>query len=135
VAYPHGLPPADEGPSVRELVAALGESAASLVRDEAALAKRELLDALRGMRRGIVLVLGSAVLGLVGLVVLLAALIVALAPRIGSGQASLLVGVALGIAAFVAARSGLRRLGLDRLRPRETLETLHETRQWLKQLK
>jgi hypothetical protein len=135
VAHPHGLPPAAEGLSVHELVAALGESAASLVRDEAALAKRELLDAIQGMRRGIVLVLGSAVLGLAGLVALVAGLTLALASRIGSWQASLLVGVALGSAAFVAARSGLRRLGLDRLRPRETLETLHETRQWLKQLK
>jgi uncharacterized membrane protein YqjE len=121
---------------VGDLLRDLAEGSARLVRDEIKLARLEASAIIASIGRGTALVATGGVLALLGALSLLTGIIL-----LGGDQwlrdrywlaALIVTALALGIAA-VFVRRGMARLSPDNLAPDQTLATLKEDKEWLKQ--
>ena len=123
-----------QGTSVPELLSRLATESSYLVRDEIALAKQEIREKVSILRTALLWVVLSASLALAALLALCGAAAAALVPAIGAWQALLCVGGGLimisGLVAYVSVGI-LRRMSL---RPEQTIETLEENKEWLKEM-
>lgn len=131
-AAPVSGPAAGPERPLGDLFRALSRDATALVRQEFALARAEVKQNVRALARDTVLVALGGFVALLGLLVLLAALVVAVGDWMGDRYAlgALLVGVLL-----LAVGAGLAVLGLTKaqqtpLAPEETLATLRDTGEW-----
>lgn len=119
-----------------ELVRELAWSGADLIRGEVRLARLELAQAVEAAGRGTVLVASGAILGLLGGLSLLVALVLLAGeqwiPRLYWLAALILMVVTGGIAAWLAAR-GRALLDPSRLVPDQTITTVKENTTWVKQ--
>jgi hypothetical protein len=117
--------------SVEDLLRRLSEQAATLVRQEIALARREMTDQAREVGVGAGMIGGGALLGLLSAGTGTAGLVLLLARRRGPSLAALTVGGGYGGAAFLLAREGRRRIAAVGLPvPQQTAETLKEATPW-----
>jgi hypothetical protein len=96
--------------TISELLGELAKSSAALIRDEITLAKQEVREKLSAFQVGLIIIAIGAVIGLVALITLCAAVVIALAAYIGAWQAALIVGIILALTAGVTASVGLQRL-------------------------
>ena len=117
-----------------ELLKQLGTDIGALVRGELALARKEMKDALQAVRNATVVVALGGVLSLLALGTLTAAAVLALADRMGNAPAALLVGLVLTVIAAGAVFWGVSRLRNVPVKPEKTLESLEETKEWMKDL-
>jgi hypothetical protein len=118
--------------SLGDLFSELASETGTLVRQEVALAQVEITKKATSVGKNVgFLVVGGAV-AYAAVLALMAALIIGLSYFIPAWAAALIVGVAVGIAAFVMISSALAALKKTDLAPRETVETLKEDAQWLK---
>ncbi|HEX5041466.1 MAG TPA: phage holin family protein [Candidatus Polarisedimenticolaceae bacterium] len=117
-----------------ELLKQLGTDTGRLIREELALARKEMKDALQGLRTATVLVACGAVLSLLALGTLTAAAVLALGDRMGYDAAALVVGLVLTALAAGAVIWGVRRLRTVSVKPEKTMESLEETKEWMKDL-
>lgn len=120
--------------SMGELLKQLGTDIGTLVRQELALARKEMKEALETLRTATVLVAAGAVLSLLALGTLIAAAVLALGASVGYGTAALIVGLVLTAIAAGAVIWGVRRLQSVPVKPEKTLESLEETKEWMKDL-
>lgn len=134
--------PGKEERSLGDLFAELANDTSKLVRAEVALAQAEITQ--KATRVGTqvgYLVVGGAV-GYAALLVVLAAVTLGLTILIQSisgwsatasgGIAAALVGIVVGIVAYSLITSALAKLRSTDLTPRQTIETVKEDAQWLK---
>ena len=118
--------------SLGDLFSELASETGTLVRQEVALAQVEMTKKATRVGKNVgYLVVGGAV-GYAAALTLIAALVIGLSYFIPAWAAALVVGVIIGIAAFVMISSALTALKNTDLAPRETVETLKEDAQWLK---
>jgi hypothetical protein len=123
---------AKEERSLGELFSELASETGTLVRQEVALAQAELTKKATDVGKNVgYLVVGGAV-GYAAALALVAALIIGLANFIPAWAAALVVGMIVGAAAYMMISSALAALKKTDLAPRETVETLKEDAQWLK---
>lgn len=120
-------------PPLGELVRGLSSDAATLVRQEIALAKLEMKNQARSVARNVARVAVGVVIAALGLLVLVTAIIALLAKAVGSATlATLAVGVLmLALGGFLAWRA-VKGLQGDRIAPEATLATVRETTAWAK---
>lgn len=120
--------------SFAELLVELADQSATLVREEVSLARQELRENFRQIRPPLlVLALGAASAIFSGLA-LLAALILALSQYWKPWQAALAVGAGMAVIAGMMMAIGLGQMKQARLKPEQTLETLEENKEWLKEI-
>jgi hypothetical protein len=124
----------DRRESIGELISQLAGQSAALVRDEVALAKRELAEKVSVVSVDVAIIAAGAATGFVAALALCAALIVALSAAIGAWQAALAVGAGLTLVALVLVAIGYRRLRRENLKPKQTIETIEENKEWLRRL-
>ncbi len=118
--------------SLGDLFSELASETSTLVRQEVALAQTELTQKATKVGKNVgFLVVGGAV-GYAALLSVIAAVIIGLANFIPAWASALVVGVAVGIVAYLLISSALAALKKTDLTPRETVETLKEDAQWLK---
>jgi putative superfamily III holin-X len=123
---------AKEERSLGDLFSELASETGTLVRQEVALAQAELTKKATDVGKNVgYLVVGGAVAYAAALA-LIAALIIGLSYFIPAWASALIVGVIVGIAAYMMISSALAALKRTDLAPRETVETLKEDAQWLK---
>jgi Putative Actinobacterial Holin-X, holin superfamily III len=134
-AAPSLRAPAAAAPSSLDLLAKLLHEAAGLIRDEWMLARTELKERLAQLRAPLVLGALAAVCGLAAVGGVVAAAVLALALVLPAWAAALIVGLVLTVAAVVMGAGAAARLRRLELRPRETLRSLQEGKQWLKNLR
>lgn len=125
---------ADAAPSLGELVRRLSADAATLVRQEVALAKAELRANARALLGDAGKIAAGAGIAAMGVLVLLMALVLGLGDAMGGRYwlSALIVGavlLAIGTGLLVA---GLKHARAHPLAPEETLGTLRETGDWAK---
>jgi uncharacterized membrane protein YqjE len=115
----------------------LAESGVSLVRGEARLAMVEVTDTVTTAARGTALVASGGVLALLGGLALLAGIVLLIGdqwlPADLYWVAALIVLVIAGGVALWFAKRGMGYLSPSRLAPAETMTTLKEDKEWLKQ--
>ena len=128
--------PADQprDKSIGELFNELASQSASLVRDEVALAKQEVSEKVASYKGATILLGLGAVLGLIATLSLCTALIIAVGERIGMWQSALLIGTVLAVVAGATAFYGLHILKNITIKPEQTIETLEEDKEWLKEM-
>ena len=122
------------GQSLGALFSQLASLSSELVRDEFALAKHEIREKVKSLSFSALIAVIGALVGQAALLALSAAAALALAPSVGAWQAVLIVaGILLLVAGTMAAVAVKRLKRLD-LKPEQTIETLEEDKQWLKEL-
>jgi len=115
----------------------LAEGSATLVRDEVKLAKIEIGDAVAGIGRGTVFVAGGAVFALIGTLSVIAGIVLLVGdqwlPADRYWLAALIIMLITGGLAVWLAKHGLTLVSPSRLAPNETVTTLKEDKEWVKQ--
>jgi len=123
--------------SLGTLLRDLADGSASLVRNEARLARLELAQIATGIGKGTAFVATGAVLALLGSLSLLAGIVLLIGdqwlPADQYWLGALVVLVIAGAIAVVLARRGMSLLAPSQLAPTETVTTLKEDKEWLKQ--
>ena len=120
--------------SYSELLSELANNSAGLVRDEIALATQEMREKVASLRSGVLILSAASIIGLIALETLTAAAVIGLIETVGAVNAALIVGSVLAVIGVALAVVGLGRIKRTSLRPEQTIETLEEDRQWLKEL-
>ena len=119
--------------SLGDLFSELAEETSTLVRQEVALAQTELTEKATRVGKNVgFLVVGGAI-GYAALLAVLAAVVIGLAVFIPTWLAALIVGIGVGATAyFLMISPALEALKKTDLTPRETVRSLKEDAQWLK---
>jgi len=120
--------------SFGNLFSELANQSSALVRDEIQLAKQEMSEKIVSFRKGAILIVTGAVIGLPAILSLTAAAVIGLANYIGFGYSALLIGGVLLVIAMVVASIGLEHIKRTSLKPEQTIATLQEDKEWLKEL-
>ena len=122
---------------IGEMLRDLADGSARIVRDEIALARIELTTMVRSVGTGVVFTALAAVLTLLGALSSIAGIVLLIGdqwlPRDLYWVGALVVLAISGAAAFVFVRRGLRLVSPATLEPTETITTLREDKEWLKQ--
>ena len=123
--------------SFAELLRELASGSATLFRGEAKLARMELADVANRSARGAVSVALGGVLVLLGGLSLVAGVVLLAGdqwlPNDLYWVAALIMVIAMGVVAGWMAKRGLALLSPSHLAPDETVATLKEDKEWLKQ--
>ena len=131
------MPARSDGRGLGALVRDLADGSATLIREEAKIARLEVGDVVKGIATGTGFVAIGGVLALLGGFSLLAGVILLIGdqwlPRDLYWVAALLVVIATGGIAMMLMKRGLSMLSPASLAPDETVETLKEDKEWLKQ--
>ena len=123
---------AKEERSLGELFSELANETGTLVRQEVALAQVEITRKATDVGKNVgYLAVGGAV-AYAAVLALMAAVIIGLSYFIPAWAAALIVAAVVGMAAYMMISSALAALKKTDLAPRETVETLKEDAQWLK---
>jgi flagellar motor component MotA len=128
--------------SLGDLFSELAGETSTLIRQEVALAQVELTDKATRVGKNVgYLVIGGAV-GYAGLLVVLAAVVIGLTQLISSitdwqlvtsaWVAAAIVGAVVAIVAYVLVTGALEKLKNTNLTPRQTVESIKEDAQWIK---
>ncbi|HEX8850060.1 MAG TPA: phage holin family protein [Gemmatimonadaceae bacterium] len=122
---------------VGTLLRELAEGSAALVRNEVKLAQLELRGMVGGVGRGTAMVAGGGVLGLLGTLSFFTGLVLLVGdqwlPNDRYWLAALIVTVIAFAIASLFIRRGRAQLSPARLAPDQTVATLKEDKEWLKQ--
>lgn len=123
--------------SIGTLLRDLADGSVTLVREEIRLAKMELARAAAGLGKGTAFVALGAVFAVLGAVALLVGIVLLIGdqwlPADLYWLAALIVLVGAGVIAAVLAKRGLSLMSPSQLAPDETVTTLKEDKEWLKQ--
>ena len=118
--------------SMGDLFKELAAETGTLVRQEVALAQAEISTKASRVGKNVgYLAVGGAV-GFAAVLALLAGAVLGLSYFVPAWLAAVLVGVAVGIAAYALISSALTELRQTNFVPEETVESLKEDAQWLK---
>lgn len=123
-----------ERESFGELLGQLANNSAGLVRDEIQLAKQEMSEKVSTLRSGITITATGLVIGFIALLTLTAAAVIGLGTYVGAGYSSLIIGSVLAFIGAAIAFTGIGRIKQTSLKPDQTIETLEEDKEWLKEL-
>ena len=119
--------------SLGELFSDLSQQTADLIRQELRLAKAELSEKLSDVGRHAMMIGVAAAFGLAA-VVTIAAAITLLLIEVGvvAWLAAAITAAGMGLTAYLLAQSGISALRKKSIAPVETIHSLKETTQWLK---
>lgn len=121
-----------EEQSIGDLFSELAGETGTLIRQEVALAQAELTSKATTAGKNVgFLVMGGAV-AYAGMLAIVAGVILGLANFIPAWIAAILVGAVIGVAAYILISSALSALKNADLKPNETVDSLKEDAQWLK---
>jgi len=115
-------------PSIGELLAGLANDVQQLIRGEIALGRAELDEKLQRVLRSAIWLLGGALLGFAGLVLLLegVAAVLAISIPIPAWAAALIVGAVIILIGVALAWSGMAAVSLKKLAPDRTVSNLQK---------
>jgi hypothetical protein len=120
--------------SIGNLISNLANQTGNLIRDEFALAKREIEEKVQSVQSVLIMIVIGALLGLIAVLALCAALVLGLSEYLEPWLSALLVGGVFGVVAGIVIAFGVSRLKHIRLKPEQTLQTLEENKEWLKEI-
>lgn len=128
--------------SLGDLFSELAADTGTLVRQEVTLAKTELTQKATTVGKDVGFLVAGGAVGYTALLVILAAVVIGLTQLIShlSGWqiitsawiAAAIVGLVVGIVAYILVTSALTQLKNTQLTPQQTVETLKEDAEWLK---
>lgn len=120
--------------SLGNLLTRLAGQSASLVRDEIALVCQELREKGRALQSPLLIMAIGVLLALISAGTLASAIVLALCEYLKPWHAALLVAVLSGILSALLIVAGINQLKRKNLKPKLTLETWEENKEWLKEI-
>jgi uncharacterized membrane protein YqjE len=120
--------------SFTDLLVDLAGQSATLVREEVSLARQELREGVKQLRPSLLILAIGVAGGAFSIAAFLTALILALSQYWKPWQAALAVGGGIAVIALALIAYGLSQLKQVRLKPEQTLATLEENKEWLKEI-
>lgn len=127
------LPATPGEKSVSELFSELATQTAQLVRQEAALATREVGDKAKTAANQVVYLVTALLIGTASLLTLVAALVIGLAHLIPAWASAAIIGAVLAIVAYALYQKTLTALSNVTSMPARTVRSLQETQSWIRQ--
>ena len=118
--------------SLGELFSELASDTSNLVRQEINLAKAEMTQKATEAGRQAGMIGVGGVLAHTALLALVTALVAGLSAFMPIWASALLVGIVLAIAGYVLIRQGVDKLKQLNPKPEQTIETLKEDKEWIK---
>lgn len=118
--------------SLGELFSGLASDTSNLVRQEINLARAEMTQKATEAGRDAGKIAAGGVLAHTALLVLVAALVAGLGEFMPIWLSALIVGVVLAIAGYVLIRQGLDAIKRIDPKPQQTIDTLKEDKEWIK---
>jgi hypothetical protein len=119
--------------SLGELFSDLSQQTADLIRQEMRLAKTELSENLSGVGRHAAMIGVGAAFGLVAVMAVAAAIaLVLIELGVAPWLSAVITAALMALTAYQLAQSGLSALRSRNIAPVETMHSLKETTQWLK---
>ena len=115
-----------------ELFSDLASETSTLVRNEVALAKVELTEKATAVGKNVASLVIGGVVANAALLAICAAAILLLNMAMPAWLAALIVGVIVGCVAWLVISKAVSALRRTELKPRETVESLKEDAQWIK---
>ena len=118
----------ETSPSIGQLLAGLANDVQQLIRGEIALGRAELDEKLHRILRSAIWLLGGALLGFAGVVLLLegATALLAISIPIPTWAAALIVGAVIILIGAALAWSGMAAVSLKKLAPDRTVDNLQK---------
>ena len=118
--------------SLGELFSELAQDTSTLVRQEMTLAKTEMSQKASRVGKDVGFLAAGGAVAYAGLLAVLAGVIVLLGQIIPMWLSALLLGLVVAGVGYFLVRKGLDALKREELAPRQTMETLKEDGQWIK---
>ena len=118
--------------SLGELFSELAQETSTLVRQEVDLAKTEMSQKASRVGKDVGFLAAGGAVAYAGLLAILAAVIVVLDTFLPLWLATLLVGLVVVAVGYFLVKKGLDALKREDVAPRQTIETLKEDGQWIK---
>lgn len=119
--------------SLGDLFAELATETSTLVRQEVQLAKTELTQKVTSAGKDAGMIGAGGALAYAGLLAIIAAVIIGLGHLIGMGWSALIVGLVVVGIGYMLIQQGLNALKRIDPAPRETIESLKEDKEWVKE--
>jgi Putative Actinobacterial Holin-X, holin superfamily III len=123
-----------EEPGLKEMLVSLCRNMTALLKQEIYFGKEELSNSLFRLKKGMVFLAVGAAIGYSGLLVLLAAAVVALArlESVSLWLSALMVGFAVLLIGLLFLLNGIKKVKLANLKPHLTIEVVKEDVTWIK---
>jgi hypothetical protein len=118
--------------SLGDLFSELAAETGTLVRQEVALAQVEITAKATRVGKNVGFLAVGGAIGYAAMLAILAGVILGLSTFMAPWLAAVLVGLAVGAVAFFLISSAIEELKKTNLTPEETVETIKEDAQWLK---
>jgi uncharacterized membrane protein YqjE len=118
--------------SIGELIAELSRETTTLVRQELQLAKVEMSQKASRTGKNVGFLVVGGVVAYTGLLAIMAAVIIVLGNVLALWLSALVVGVVIAAVGLVLVIKGANTLRQEDPTPQETIETLKEDREWLR---
>jgi putative copper export protein len=119
--------------SLGELFSDLSQQTADLIKQEMRLAKTEIGEKLSDVGRHAMMIGASIAFGLAAVIAVAAAIALFLVDLgLAPWGAAIITAAVMGLAAYTLAQSGISALRKKSIAPVETIHSLKETTQWLK---
>jgi hypothetical protein len=123
----------DEERSLGDLFSQLTHDLSTLIRQEVTLAKTELSQKVSVMGKDVRLLAAGGALAYAGFLVILAGIVLALGLVLPWWASALIVGVVVAAIGYFLIRKGQTAIKQADLPPKQTIETLKEHQQWVKE--
>jgi hypothetical protein len=118
--------------SLGDLFGDLTRELRTLLRQEVDLARSEVMGSVSAMSSDVVRMAIGGFVAYAGFLAIVAAAVAALATAIPLWASALIVGVVVAVVGYLVLRAGQNHLKQHSLAPRETMDTLREDAQWIR---
>lgn len=122
----------EDNRSLGDLFSELIDETRTLIRQEVALAKAEMQQKASQAGKSVAFMAVGGFIAYAGFLAIVAAAIIALAALIPWWLSALIVGIVVAIIGYALLRKGQNDLKELQVKPEQTVETLKENREWLK---
>ncbi len=122
----------NEEPSLGELFASLARDTSTLVRQEVELAKTEMTDKVTGLVKHAGMLGAGGVVAYAGFLAVIAGVILLLGRVIPMWLSALIIGIVVVGIGYLLIQRGLAALKRADLTPRQTIATIKEDTEWVK---
>jgi uncharacterized membrane protein YqjE len=120
--------------SIGDLLGNLAVQTTNLVRDEFALVGREFYEKGKILKPALIVLAIGAFLAMLASIALCAALVLVISQFINTWLSAAIIGGILGVVALMLLSFSVSRLKRTSLRPEQTLRSLEENKEWLKEI-
>jgi uncharacterized membrane protein YqjE len=120
--------------SIGDLLSNLAVQSTNLVRDEIALVGREFYEKGKTIRPALIVLATGAFLAMLASIMLCAAIVLVISQYIDTWLSAAIVGGILGLIALLMITISISRLRRTSFKPEQTLKSLEENKEWLKEI-